>query len=90
METIDDNPKERPFSIFTICKGYSLTRDTFYKYRKRYIKKIKSEKQVLELVHKRRRTLPREGARKLMISLREDVDNQNINRKRPALEHTQR
>ena len=78
METIDNNPKERPFSIFTICKGYLLTRDAFYKYKKRYVKRITIEKQVLEIVHKRRRTLPREGARKLMRSLKTDFDTHNI------------
>jgi putative transposase len=41
METIDYNSKERPYSIFTICKGYDLTRDAFYKYNKRYVKRIK-------------------------------------------------
>ena len=53
METIDNNPNQKPFSIFTICKGYDLTRDAFYKYKKRYVKRIKIEKQVLEIVHKR-------------------------------------
>jgi transposase InsO family protein len=78
METIDNNPKERPFSIFTICNGYVLTRDAFYKYKKRYIKRIKIENQVLGIVHKRRRTLPREGARKLIKSLKMDFQKQNI------------
>ena len=78
METIDNNPKERPFSIFTICNGYDLTRDAFYKYKKRYLKRIKIENQVLEIVHKRRRTLPREGARKLMRSLKMDFEKHNI------------
>ena len=78
METIDDNPKEIPYSIATICKGYDLTRDAFYKYRKRYVKKIKIENQVLEIVHRRRRILPREGARKLMKSLKADFESHNI------------
>ena len=78
METIDNNPKERPYSISTICKGYFLTRDAFYKHKKRYVTRIKIEKQVLEIVHKRRRTLPREGARKLMQSLKMDFEKQNI------------
>lgn len=87
METIDNNPKERPFSISTICKGYNLTRDAFYKYKKRYVKRITIEKQVLDLVHKRRRTLPREGARKLMKSLRTDFDDHNIKIGRDQLLH---
>jgi putative transposase len=55
-----------------------LTRDAFYKYKKRYVKRITIENQVLDIVHKRRRTLPREGARKLMRSLRSDFERQNI------------
>jgi transposase InsO family protein len=78
METIDSNPKKRPFSIKKICKGYSLSRDAFYKYKKRYTKRITIENQVLEIVHKRRRILPREGARKLMRSLNADFDRHNI------------
>ncbi len=78
METIDNNQKKRPFSILTICKGYSITRDAYYKNKKRYIMRVKIENQVLELVHKRRRTLPREGARKLMKSLKADFDKHNI------------
>ena len=78
METINNNPEQRPFSIFTICNGYDLTRDAFYKYKKRYVKRIKIENQVLEIVHKRRRTLPREGARKLMQSLKIDFEKHNI------------
>ena len=78
METIDNNPKERPYSISTICKGYFVTRDAFYKHKKRYVKRIKIEKQVLEIVHKRRRTLPREGARKLMKSLKMDFEKHHI------------
>lgn len=78
METIDDNPQERPFSIEKICKGHSLSRDAFYKYKKRYTKRITIEDQVLEIVHKRRRILPREGARKLMISLKADFEIHNI------------
>lgn len=72
METIDNYPKERAYSITAICKGYGLTRDAFYKYKKRYVERIKIESQVLDIVHKRRRILPREGARKLMRSLKED------------------
>ncbi|MBB6682272.1 IS3 family transposase [Aequorivita sp. 609] len=78
METIENNPIERSFSILAICKGFDLTRDAFYKYKKRYVKRIRIEYQVLKIVHKRRRTLPREGARKLMRSLKTDFERHNI------------
>jgi putative transposase len=85
METIYKNPKEIPFSIFTICRGYDLTRDAFYKYKKRFVKRIKIENQVLEIVHKRRRTLPKEGAQKLMHSLKMDFEKHNIKISRDQL-----
>ncbi|MAZ72729.1 MAG: hypothetical protein CMC70_06245 [Flavobacteriaceae bacterium] len=78
METIDNNTNDRPHSISRICKGYGLTRDAFYKFKKRYVKRIKIENQVLEIVHRRRRILPREGARKLLRSLKSDFDDHNI------------
>jgi putative transposase len=78
MKTVDNNLEEILFSIFTICKGYDLTCDAFYKYKKRFVKRIKIENQVLEIVHKRRRTLPIEGARKLMYSLKMDFEKHNI------------
>ena len=78
METIQDNPKERPFSIEVICSGFALKRDALYKYSKRFVKRKQIEKQVLELVNQRRRTLPREGTRKLMKSLKEDFDKHNL------------
>jgi len=87
METIDNNPKERPYSISTICKRYYLTRDAFYKYKKRYVKRIKIENQVLEIVHKRRRILPREGVRKLIRSLKLDFERHNIKIGRDQLLH---
>jgi putative transposase len=45
-----------------------LKRDAYYKYKQRADKRLKLEQQVLELVHKRRRSLPREGVRKLQRS----------------------
>jgi transposase InsO family protein len=78
METIDNNPKQRSFSIATICDGYDLKRDAYYKYKKRYVKRIQIEKIVVELVHKRRRILPREGTRKLMKALQEDFKKNKL------------
>jgi transposase InsO family protein len=78
METIDNNPKERSFSIAVICNGFSLKRDAYYKYQKRYVKRKKVEKEIIELVNKSRRTLPREGTRKLMKSLKSDFDKQQL------------
>ena len=79
MESLNNNPIGKPFSIKNICKEFSLTRDAFYKYKKRYVKRQIIQGKVLDLVHKRRRTLPREGARKLMISLKSDFQAHHIN-----------
>jgi transposase InsO family protein len=78
MKTVKNNSEERPFSIEIICNGFSLKRDAFYKYRKRYTVQKKIEKTVIELVHKSRQTLPREGTRKLMKSLKNDFQKNNL------------
>jgi len=78
MKTVKNNSKERPFSIDVICNGFSLKRDAFYKYQKRYITKKQMESEVIKLVNKSRRTLPREGTRKLMKSLKNDFQKNNL------------
>jgi transposase InsO family protein len=78
MESIKNNPKEKPFSMTIICNSFSLKRDAYYKYQKRYVKRIKVENQIIKLVNKSRRTLPREGTRKLMKSLKNDFEKQQL------------
>ncbi|AIZ43773.1 integrase [Cellulophaga baltica 18] len=58
------------YSIGTICNAFDLKRDAYYKFQKRFLIKKQIEQDVLELVRKSRRTLPREGTRKLMRSLK--------------------
>jgi len=78
MKLAPINRKERPFSIKTICGAFSLKRDAYYKYHKRFIIKRKIEQKVVELVRESRRTLPREGTRKLMESLKNDFHKNNL------------
>jgi transposase InsO family protein len=78
MESIKNNPKEKPFSMTIICNGFSLKRDAYYKYQKRYVKRIKVENEIIKMVNKSRRTLPREGTRKLMKSLKNDFEKQQL------------
>lgn len=78
MKSVKNNPKEKPFSIETICNGFSQKRDAFYKYQKRYIAKKQVESDVVKLVKQSRRTLPREGTRKLMKSLKNDFEKQGL------------
>ena len=78
MKTVNNNSKQRPFSIETICNGFFLKRDAFYKYQKRYVKRKHMESEIVKLVNKSRRTLPREGTRKLMKSLKNDFEKQHL------------
>ena len=78
MKTVKKNPKARPFSIEIICNGFCLKRDAYYKYQKRYVNRKQLESQVVQLVHKNRRILPREGTRKLMKSLKNDFQKQHL------------
>jgi len=78
MKTVKNNPKTKPFSIELICNGFFLKRDAFYKYQKRYVAKKKVESNVIKIVKHSRETLPREGTRKLMKSLKNDFINNNL------------
>mgnify|MGYP003625154618 CR=1 FL=1 len=78
MKSVKKNPKARPFSIEIICNGFCLKRDAYYKYQKRYVNRKKLESEIVQLVHKSRRILPREGTRKLMKSLKNDFQKQHL------------
>ncbi|MDT0645004.1 IS3 family transposase [Zunongwangia sp. F363] len=56
----------------TICKCFDLKRDAYYKYKRREDRRLEVERQVVSIVKQRRRSLPREGVRKLMRSLDND------------------
>ena len=51
--------------VETICNGFNLHRDAYYKFLKRNGKRTLIEKQVVELVKKERDIQPRVGTRKL-------------------------
>ncbi|PCJ95634.1 MAG: integrase core domain protein [Flavobacteriaceae bacterium] len=78
MKIAPINRKDRLFNIETICDAFSLKRDAYYKFHKRYLVKKEVEQSVVELVRKSRRTLPREGTRKLMKSLHIDFQKQHL------------
>jgi len=65
-------------SLTTITHCFGLKRDAYYKYKSRADKRLKIEQQVIEIVRKRRRSLPREGVRKLKISLDQEFKSANI------------
>ncbi|MGJ8549600.1 IS3 family transposase [Winogradskyella wichelsiae] len=78
MKSAPKNRNNRHYSIAVICDAFSLKRDAYYKYHKRYIAKKEVERTVVQLVRKSRRTLPREGTRKLMKSLHHEFQNLHI------------
>ena len=68
-----------------VCKGFNLKRDAYYKYKCRADQRKKVEQQIIHIVKKRRKSLPREGVRKLMKSLNDDFDKQQLKVGRDAL-----
>jgi len=65
-------------SIKKICVCFNLKRDAYYKYNRRVKQRKSFEYEVLHIVKKRRKSLPREGVRKLMKSLNNDFEIQQL------------
>ncbi|WP_416446724.1 IS3 family transposase [Leeuwenhoekiella sp. A16] len=61
-------------SLATICDCFGLKRDAYYKYTRR----AEQRQQVIHIVKKKRKTLPREGVRKLIKSLTHDFEKQQL------------
>jgi len=72
-------------SITNISKCFGLKRDAFYKYRNRYKQRHLLENQIIEIVKQRRKSLPREGVRKLMKSLNVEFEKANLKVGRDSL-----
>ena len=62
----------------TITKCFNLKRDAYYKYKNRADKRLKIEQQVIQIVQQRRKSLPREGVRKLKKSLHSEFTKANL------------
>lgn len=76
MLTID---KAKGFaSIKNVCDCFNLKRDAYYKYNRRVKQRKSFEQQLLHIVKKRRKSLPREGVRKLMKSLNQEFEKQQL------------
>ena len=65
-------------SLSSVCSCFNLKRDAYYKYNRRAEQRKSVEQQIIYIVKKRRKSLPREGVRKLMKSLNEDFDKQQV------------
>lgn len=71
--------KSRGFaSLTTIAHCFGLKRDAFYKYKDRADKRLELEQQIINIVKKRRKSLPREGVRKLVKSLDNEFAKANL------------
>lgn len=71
--------KARGFaSLSKICDCFGLKRDAFYKYKCRYDKRKELGNKIVHIVKKRRKSLPREGVRKLMVSLKQDFEKEKV------------
>lgn len=77
--------KNKNQSITAVCKEFKLKRDAYYKFKNRFSLRESLEQKVVDLVKKRREILPREGVRKLMISMADDFEKQEINIGRDTL-----
>ncbi|MFD2588084.1 IS3 family transposase, partial [Croceitalea marina] len=65
-------------SLTTICKPFGIKRDAYYKYKRRADKRLKLEQKVLRIVKQKRKSLPREGVRKLKKSLKDEFNKANL------------
>ena len=72
-------------SVSEVCQCYQLKRDAFYKFNKRLQKREVVVSKVLTLVRQRRKVLPREGVRKLRVSLDEAFNTMHLKIGRDAL-----
>lgn len=69
MKTIPKVKNKGKASINEVCKCFDMTRDAYYKFHKRQVKKKTIYGQVINLVKQERKDLPRVGTRKLFKSL---------------------
>jgi len=65
-------------SLSKICACFDLKRDAYYKYIYRADKRKEIEQRIIHIVKKRRKSLPREGVRKLIKSLNSDFEMQHL------------
>jgi len=65
-------------SLSKICDCFELKRDAYYKYKYRADKRKEVEQHIVAIVKRRRKSLPREGVRKLMKSLSQDFEKQQL------------
>ena len=70
MKSVKIIQQTKQVTLSEICSLYGLKRDAYYKYVKRFALEKAREKQVIQMVKFKRKTLPRVGCRKLQFHLR--------------------
>lgn len=78
MISIQNKDQIYSFSTQEVCSEFQLNRDAYYKFSKCYKKQQVTDNKVIKLVKQSRKTLPREGTRKLCKSLSDDFKKLNI------------
>nr|WP_082936013.1 IS3 family transposase [Tamlana sp. s12] len=61
-----------------MTESFGVKRDAYYKFKRREEKRLQIEQKVVEIVKQRRKSLPREGVRKLLKSLDQQFTNANL------------
>ncbi|QDO94622.1 IS3 family transposase [Formosa sediminum] len=72
-------------SLTTITRCFGLKRDAYYKYKSRADKRLIKEQQIIKIVSRKRKSLPREGVRKLIRSLDNEFYKANLKVGRDSL-----
>ncbi|WP_038529380.1 IS3 family transposase [Formosa agariphila] len=72
-------------SLTTITRCFGLKRDAYYKYKSRADKRLIQEQQIIKIVSRKRKSLPREGVRKLIRSLDNEFYKANLKVGRDSL-----
>lgn len=85
MKTIPKIEKTSKVTVNEICICFDLTRDAYYKYQKRQVKRDIVSHKVIELVKQERKDQPRVGTRKLYESLESSFKANKIKLGRDSL-----
>jgi len=85
MKAIKGTMKAIKVSISEICSIFDLTRDAYYKFQKREIKKNAIANKLLDLVKQERIDLPRGGTRKIYKAIKPALIDLNIKLGRDSL-----
>jgi putative transposase len=71
--------------LTTITHCFRLKRNAYYKHKNKADKRLKLEQQIIDIIRKRRKSLPRGGVHKLMTSLNQEFIKANLNVGRDTL-----